>query len=492
MLQERTNAPAAEAAYPELGLLIDGDWLRAEDRAGQEVVNPATGAALGRLPHATPADLARAVAAAERAFASWRVSSPMTRSAVLRRFADLVRENAEAIARGITLDQGKPLAEALAEVRFSAEHADWHAEECRRIYGRIIPPRDPRVSQSVLREPVGVCAAFTPWNFPFSQAVRKVCAALGAGCTIILKGPEDTPSAVVAIGRLFTEAGLPPGCLNLVWGEPAEVSRALIEAPAVKKVSFTGSVPVGKRLAALAGQHMKRTTMELGGHAPVLVFEDADVDAAADALAAAKLRNAGQVCISPTRFYVQRSVHDRFLDRFAARMSAVKVGSGLEADVAMGPLCHARRIAAMDALVEDARVRGASIATGGQRLDGPGFFYAPTVIHAAADDILAMREEPFGPLAIVTPFDSAEEALRRANSLPFGLAAYLFTRSADTAHAVSHGLSAGMVSVNHFGLALAETPFGGVNDSGYGSEGGVETFDGYLTTKFITHLHAAP
>ncbi|SMH62949.1 NAD-dependent succinate-semialdehyde dehydrogenase [Azospirillum agricola] len=487
-----THTDSAVPAYPSLGLLIDGAWLDADGRTTQEVVNPATGALLGHLPHATPADLERAVAAAERAFAQWRTSSPMTRSAVLRRFADLVRANADAIARAITLDQGKPLAEALAEVRGSAEHADWHAEECRRIYGRIIPARNPRISQSVLREPVGVCAAFTPWNFPFSQAVRKVCAALGAGCTMVLKGPEDTPSAVMAIGRLFEEAGLPAGCLNLVWGEPGAVSRTLIEHPAVRKVTFTGSVPVGKLLAGLAGQHMKRTTMELGGHAPVIVFEDADIDAAADALAAFKLRNAGQVCVSPTRFFVQKGAHDRFLERFAARLAAARVGNGLEEGNVMGPLCHGRRVEAMEALVADARAQGAAIATGGHRLEGDGFFYAPTVIHGAVGTIRAMREEPFGPLAIVTPFDSAEEVLGRANVLPFGLAAYLFTRSADTAHAVSQGLRTGMVSINHFGLALAETPFGGVNDSGYGSEGGSETFDGYLTTKFVTHLHTAP
>ncbi len=492
MRHEPVDAAAAEAAYPSIGMLIDGEWLGTDGRATQDIVNPATGGLLGRLPHADAADLRRAVAGAERAFATWRSSSPMVRSTVLRRFADLVRANAEDIARAITLDQGKPLTEALGEVRFSAEHADWHAEECRRIYGRIIPPRDPRVVQSVVREPVGVCAAFTPWNFPFSQAVRKVCAALGAGCTIILKGPEDTPSAIVAIGRLFMEAGLPPGCLNLVWGEPAVVSRTLIEAPEVRKLSFTGSVPVGKQLAALAGQHMKRTTMELGGHAPAIVFDDADVEAAAEALAMQKLRNAGQVCVSPTRFYVQRRVHDRFLDRFVAMLASARIGNGLGADVVMGPLCHARRQDAMDALVEDARSRGASIATGGRRLDGPGFFYAPTVIHDAPDDIRAMREEPFGPLGIVTPFDDAADVLRRANSLPFGLAAYLFTRSAGTAHTVAHGLSAGMVSINHFGLALPETPFGGINDSGYGSEGGQESFDGYLTTKFITHRHDLP
>jgi len=478
-------------AYTSLALFIDGQW-RNQQRVTEAVLDPATGAELGRLPHATGQDLEDALASSERAFRHWRNSSPMLRSEILRSFAALIRQQALAIALDITRDQGKPLTEALGEVRFAAEHAEWHAEECRRLYGRIIPARDSRVRQSVLLEPVGVCAAFTPWNFPFSQALRKVCAALGAGCTVILKGPEDTPSAVMAIGRLLQQAGLPDGCLNLVWGEPARISQALISDPRVSKVSFTGSVPVGKQIAALAGQHMKRCTMELGGHAPVLVFADADVEAAADALAMNKLRIAGQVCVSPSRFYVQREVHARFLQCFVSKISAARIGNGLQENVEMGPLCHGRRVLAMQALVADAREQGAQIACGGERIGETGNFYAPTVIHDAPAHIRLLHEEPFGPLAVVAPFDGFGQAIEMANALPFGLASYVFTASSAQAHHASQALAAGMVSINHFGLALPETPFGGIKDSGYGSEGGSETFAGYLNTKFVTHYEDTP
>ena len=317
--------------YEQLALYIDGEFISGEGRRTQDVINPATLEVLGQLPHATEADLDRALAAAQRAFESWKKSSPMDRSAILRKVATLSRERAKEIGRNMTLDQGKPLAEAVGEVTACAEHADWHAEECRRIYGRVVPPRNPDVRQFVVREPIGVCAAFTPWNFPYNQAIRKIAAALGAGCTVVLKGPEDSPSAVMAIARMFHDAGLPKGCLNIVWGEPAKISDYLIRSPIVRKVSFTGSVPVGKQLAALAGAHMKRVTMELGGHSPVLVFDDADVERAAEMLAKFKVRNAGQVCVSPTRFYVQEGAYEQFLARFSDVLKNIKVGDGLEA-----------------------------------------------------------------------------------------------------------------------------------------------------------------
>ncbi|MES2188361.1 MAG: NAD-dependent succinate-semialdehyde dehydrogenase [Pseudomonadota bacterium] len=476
--------------YQELALFIDGEFITGGDRPSEEVTDPATLEPLGRLPHATRADLDRALAAAQRAFEGWSTSSPMERSKVLRRVGELTRERAQAIGRDITCDQGKPLAEAVAEVSRSAEHAEWHAEECRRIYGRVVPPRQANVRQLVLREPIGVCAAFTPWNFPFSQAIRKIAAAVGAGCSIILKGPEDSPSAVVALARLFHDAGLPPGVLNIVWGVPAEISKYLIESPIVRKVSFTGSVPVGKQLAALAGAHMKRVTMELGGHSPVLVFDDADVEPAAEMLAFSKIRNAGQVCVSPTRFYVQEKAYDKFLAKFTDVMKAIKVGNGLEAATQMGPLAHARRIATMEQFLDDADSRGGTVLAGGARLAGAGqagHFFAPTVVAGLPDDSMLMTQEPFGPIAPVVRFKDTEEALRRANSLPFGLASYVFTESLKTATLVSNRLQAGMVSINHFGLGQAETPFGGIQDSGMGSEGGTETFDGYLVTKFVTH-----
>lgn len=475
--------------YPEITQYIDGVFVQGEGRRETDVLNPATNLPIGKLPHATNTDLDRALSSAQRAFESWRNSSPMLRSQILRKVGELARERAQTIGRNITLDQGKPLAEAVGEVTVCSEHADWHAEECRRIYGRVIPARSSQVHQTVLREPIGVCVAFSPWNFPFNQAIRKVAAAIGAGCSVIVKGSSDTPSAVVAIAHLFHDAGLPPGVLNVVWGDSGMISDRLIRSPIVRKISFTGSTPVGQQLAALAGSLMKRCTMELGGHAPVIVCDDADIDTAVDQLVGYKFRNAGQVCVSPTRFFVQEGAYDHFVDRFVAKTQAIKVGDGLEAGSRMGPLAQRRRIAAMEGFVDDARQRGANIRTGGHALPGEGNFYAPTVITDLPEDARFLNEEPFGPMAGIVRFGNLEDALQRANRLPFGLASYAFTRSAKNAHAISRGLEAGMVSINHIGLALAETPFGGIKESGYGSEGGSETFDGYLTTKFISQLN---
>jgi len=474
--------------YEELSLYIDGEFVSGDSRREQDVFDPATGDLLGRLPHATTADLDRALAAAQRAFQTWRTVSPMEKSALLRKVGDLSRLRAKEIGRNITLDQGKPLAEAIGEVTRCADHCDWHAEECRRIYGRVIPPRLPNVRQFVLREPIGVCAAFTPWNFPYNQAIRKIAAAIGAGCTIIIKGPEDSPSAVLAIARLFHEAGLPPGVLNVVWGVPHEVSEYLIASPIVRKISFTGSVPVGKQLAALAGRHMKRITMELGGHSPVIVCDDADVERAATMLSALKFSNAGQVCVSPTRFYIQQKAWDRFMGRFTEASSGIKVGAGLDAGTTMGPLAHARRVTSMTEFVEDAATRGSNIVLGGKRIGEQGNFFAPTIIAAPPDDAMVMQSEPFGPIAACVPFTDLDEAIRRANSLPYGLSSYAFTNSSRSALRIQNGIEAGMVNINHFGQALPEAPFGGIKDSGIGSEGGTETFDGYLVTKFVTQM----
>jgi succinate-semialdehyde dehydrogenase/glutarate-semialdehyde dehydrogenase len=344
------------------------------------------------------------------------------------------------------------------------------------------------VRQLVLREPVGVCAAFSPWNFPFSQAMKKVAAALGAGCTMILKGPEESPSAVLALAQLLHDAGLPPGVFNLVWGEPPRISRRLIESPIVRKVSFTGSVPVGKQLAALAGAHMKRMSMELGGHAPVLVFADADIPAAAEMLARFKMRNAGQVCVSPTRFYIQEGVYQEFVERFSAHLGQVRLGHGLDERAHMGPLIHARRKADIAALVADARQHGAQVLASNPMPGLAGHFHAPTVLVDVPDHARVMCEEPFGPVAPCTPFTDLDEVLLRANSVPYGLASYVFTNSLQTATAVSNGLEAGMVNINHSGMAHPELPFGGIKDSGIGSEGGTEAFDSYLVTKLVTQI----
>ena len=474
--------------YEKLALYIDGAFIETEGRKTEPVVNPASGEVIGQLPHASREDLDRALAAAQRAFTTWSKTSPVERSGILRKVAELARERSKDIGRNITLDQGKPLGESVGEVMACAEHAEWHAEECRRIYGRVIPPRRADVRQFVLREPVGVCAAFTPWNFPFNQAIRKMVAALGSGCTLILKGPESSPSAVVALARLFHDAGLPAGCLNIVWGVPAEISAYLIASPIVRKVSFTGSIAVGKQLAAMAGAHMKRGTWELGGHSPVLVFDDANVDAAASMLAKLKIRNAGQVCVSPSRFYVQSKVYERFAAKFTETISSISVGNGLDKATQMGPLAHARRVDVMEAFMEDARGHGGEVVIGGTRLKGAGFFFPPTVITGLPDHAKLMTDEPFGPIAPLVRFTDPEDAIRRANSLPFGLSSYVFTESLKTSTYAANALEAGMVNINHFGSALSETPFGGVKESGIGSEGGTETFDGYLVTKFVTQV----
>ena len=474
--------------YENLSLYIDGRFIARDDRHSQDIRDPATEQVIAQLPHATRADLDRALAAAERAFESWKLVSAVERGAILRKVAQLTRERAETIARNITADMGKPFSEALGEVNRSAEHFEWHAEEARRIYGRVVPSRNPSVRQMVLREPVGVCVAFTPWNFPFGQAVRKVAAAIGSGCTLVLKGPEDAPSAVVAMARMFHDAGLPPGVLNCVWGVPADVSSYLLASPIVRKVSFTGSVPVGRHVASLAAAGLKRMTLELGGHSPAIVCEDADVETAATLLSKLKFTNAGQVCVSPNRMYIHEKVYDRFMERFLAQTAAIKVGSGCEPETTMGPLAHARRVPVIASMVEDAVAQGARVELGGQPIDGPGYFFSPTVLTDVPQTATLMKDEPFGPVVPCLRFSDLDDALRQANASPYGLSAYAFTRSTRHALQLQNGLQAGNVNINHFGQAAPEIPFGGIKDSGMGSEGGLESFDGYLQTKLVTQL----
>ena len=470
-------------AYPEVKLFINGEWRRgARDAA---VVNPATEAEIGRLAMVSEADLEEAVQAADQGFKSWRKVPALERSKIMRKAAALLRERAETIAAIMTMEQGKPLAEARVETLSAADTIEWFAEEARRTYGRIIPSRSAQVRNVVLREPVGPVAAFTPWNFPINQAVRKVSAALAAGCSIVLKGPEETPASCAALVRAYADAGVPPGVLNLVFGVPSEVSSFLIAHPLIRKISFTGSTPVGKQLAALAGQHMKRVTMELGGHAPVLVFADADIDRAAQLLSGAKYRNAGQVCIAPTRFLVERSVVAKFTDAMANASKALKVGNGLDESSKMGALANDRRLAAMERLVADAKKKGARVVTGGERVGEKGYFFAPTVLADVPANADLMHEEPFGPLAPIIPFDSYDEAIAEANRLPYGLAAYAYSTSAATVARVGNDVESGMISINQHGLSMPETPFGGVKDSGYGSEGGQEAMEAYLVTKYI-------
>ncbi len=474
------------SSYPDVQLFIGGEWRPAADGASLPVLNPATGETIANLARASRADLDDALDHADRGFTVWKAVSAFERAKLMRRAADLVRQRADHIAWLMTTEQGKPLAEARMETMAGADIIDWFAEEARRTYGRIIPARQANVMQLVIKEPVGPVAAFSPWNFPINQAVRKLSAALASGCSIILKGPEETPASCAELVRAFADAGLPAGVANLIFGVPSEISDYLIPHPVIRKITFTGSTPVGKQLAALAGLHMKRVTMELGGHAPALVCEDADIDLASRILSANKFRNAGQVCVSPTRFLVQDAVFDSFTEQFVSAARAVKVGDGTAEGTTMGPLANARRVEAMERFTADAVKRGAELRTGGKRIGNKGNFYEPTVLCNVPTDALVMNEEPFGPLAIINRFTQLDEAIEEGNRLPYGLASYAYTRSAATAQRIGAGLEAGMVSINHHGLAVPETPFGGVKDSGYGTEGGADALEGYLATKFLT------
>ena len=472
--------------YTDLALYIDGKWLNGEGRKGEDVINPATGKALGHLPHASTADLDAAITAAEKGLAVWKSTSAYDRSKIMRKAADLLRERYDHVSKVQTQEQGKVYVESRAEVLTSAEIIEWYAEEGRRTYGRVVPGRQKGVRQIVLQEPVGVVAAFTPWNFPILTPVRKIGGALAAGCSIIIKASEETPGACIELAKCFADAGLPAGVLNLVFGVPANVSEHLIPAKAVKKISFTGSIPVGKHLAGLAARGMKRATMELGGHSPVVVFEDADPEKAADTIAAFKYRNAGQVCISPTRFYVQEKSYNKFLARFTEYAKGLKMGDGLEKGITLGPLANPRRLDAMETFVNDAKARGGKVVSGGSRQGNQGFFFQPTVITDVPDDSKIMTEEPFGPVAPIVAFKTFDEVVERANSLPYGLAAYAFTSSEKTATAIGDAMQSGMVGVNSVAVSTPETPFGGVKESGYGSEGGIEGLQAYLSTKFIS------
>ena len=473
-----------------IDLFTNGDWHSGSE--GQELPfwNPATGEEIGRVAVASRADLDRALAGAATGFETWRKVSAMERCRILRKAAENLRGNAATVAAELTAEQGKTAAESQGEVASGADLIEWFAEEGRRSYGRVIPARAPGVFQFVVKQPVGPVAAFSPWNFPIAQAVRKIAAALAAGCSIIIKGPEETPACIASLVKAFETAGLPSGALNLVFGVPADISNYLIPHRIIRKVSFTGSTIVGKQLASLAGAHMKRTTMELGGHSATIVMPDANLENAASRLAAFKFRNGGQVCASPTRLLVHESVYDRFVDDFTGRAAAIRVGDGADPASQMGPLANPRRVAAMEGFVADAIDRGGQIRTGGQRIGNRGNFFAPTILTDVPLDARINNEEPFGPVAIIRPYRELEEAVTEANRLEYGLAAYAYTRSAENAAAVADAFESGMVSINHHGLALPETPFGGVKESGYGSEGGTEALEAYMVGKFVTQAPA--
>jgi succinate-semialdehyde dehydrogenase / glutarate-semialdehyde dehydrogenase len=466
-----------------LQLFIDGAWRSGEGRDRHDVVNPVDGGAIGELPFATPADLEEALAASARAWPGWRSTDVEKRGGILRRAAQLLRERSEAIGAILTQEQGKIIGEAKAEVAASAQLFDWYAEEIRRDYGRTLVRPAGQLSR-VIRQPVGPTATFTPWNFPLYLLAKKVAAALAAGCTVISRPPHETPGCTTEMFRALADAGIPAGVAQLVHGDANLISSTLIASPVIRKVSFTGSTAVGKHLMKLCADSMTRVTMELGGHAPVLIFDDCDLDKTLDMVVPQKFRNAGQVCVSPTRFYVQEAIYERFVAGFAERTAKVKLGNGLDADTRMGPLANGRRPAAIDALVQDATAKGARLLAGGERGD-QGFFFQPTLLADVPDEAEIMREEPFGPVAVSRSFATFDEAIAEANRLPYGLAAFAFTENGRRANLIGDLVESGMVGINSFALSSADSPFGGVKDSGFGSEGGKEGLESYQVVKAI-------
>jgi succinate-semialdehyde dehydrogenase / glutarate-semialdehyde dehydrogenase len=473
-------------SYQDTQLLINNEWREASGNKSIAVVNPATGSEIGRVAHAGAAEIEAAAQAAHKGFEVWRNTPAAERQRLMRRAAQLISERVDSIALLMTLEQGKPLAESKAEMMGCVDTLNFLADEGRRVYGRVVAPRAMNVQMQVLKQPVGVVAAFTPWNFPVNQIVRKVGAALATGCSIIVKAPEETPASPAAFVQCFVDAGIPAGVVQLLYGVPAEISSTLIAHPLVRKISFTGSTPVGKMLAGMAGQHMKRITMELGGHAPVIVCDDADVALAVKSAGGAKFRNAGQVCISPTRFLVHNSIKAEFIKQFVAFTSKIKVGDGMAEGTTMGPLANARRLEAMSKVVADAKAVGATIETGGERIGAAGNFFAPTIVSNVPLNASLFNDEPFGPVAGIRGFDTMEEAIGEANRLSFGLASYAFTSSLKHQHALAQNIQAGMLWINQPAMAVAEMPFGGIKDSGFGSEGGPEALEAYVNTKSVS------
>jgi succinate-semialdehyde dehydrogenase/glutarate-semialdehyde dehydrogenase len=482
------KATSMNTPYDPLYLFIGGQWLTAQDRATAAVVNPATGDEIGQVPLATVEDLDHALEVARLSFDQWRQTVPDQRAKILKRAADLILERAPHIAGQMTLEEGKPLRESLDEVTRAAEYFEWFAESARRIDGRVVPANRPGVLQLVKRQAIGPVAAFTPWNFPAITPARKLSAALAAGCSVVLKPGEESPSTALALARALDDAGLPKGVLQVVFGVPDQVSSHLIASPIIRKVTFTGSVPIGRLLSARAAEGVKPITLELGGHGPVLVFADADIEKAAVEGVANRFRGTGQVCISSTRFLIQREAYTEFVEHFVAATQALKIGDGMDPQTQVGPLANPRQLAKMEQLIADAVEKGARVLAGGEALPGAGFFFQPTVLADVPMSARIMHEEPFGPIAILMPFDELSDGLQEANRLPYGLSAYAFTSNARTAIDVADGLEAGMIGINQYRIVATELPFGGMKESGHGSEGGIEGIEHYLTNKFISQV----
>lgn len=472
--------------YEKLELFINGQFRQGSGGDAEDVLNPATEEVLAQVPHASKADVDEALDATAAGFEIWRNTTALARQAVINKACDILEADIDRISRNMTLEMGKPFAESKIEMAVGIDILRWYGEEGKRAYGRIIPARVPGLRQMAMKEPIGPASAFVAWNFPCVNVVRKIGAALGAGCSLIIKPSEETPGTAVAIARAFKQAGLPDGVLNMVFGVPDTVSRHVLGDARIKKLSFTGSVPVGKHLQKLAADNLIRCTMELGGHSPVIIFDDADVDNAVNVIGNNKFRNAGQVCISPTRFYVQENVYNKFVDGFTEIAKNLNVGNGMDEGVQMGPLVAERRLPIMEDWVKDATDHGATVTAGGERMGNQGYFWAPTIMRDVPEDAKIMSEEPFGPVAPVAAFKSMDEVIEKANKLSFGLASYVFTSDGKKAKAMEAAINAGMVGVNHPMVSMPETPFGGVNESGYGHEGGTEGLDCFLRTKFVT------
>tara|TARA_R110000850_G_scaffold168543_1_gene293550 strand:- start:69268 stop:70701 length:1434 start_codon:yes stop_codon:yes gene_type:complete len=473
------------ASYRAPKLLINGQWREGRHKARHTIINPANAQILDDLTLANEVDLNDALNASQAAFTVWRQTNAHERCEHLENGVRAMRENVERIALLLTLEQGKPLAEARAECQMAAGLIKWYAEEARRTYGRIIPARLPNSRMEVQKHPVGPVAAFSPWNFPLVLSARKLGGALAAGCSIILKAAEETPASVAAMVECLNQA-LPAGVLQLVYGIPAEVSHSLIKSPLIRKVSFTGSVPVGRILAGLAAQNMKRITLELGGHAPVIVCDDADLQRAVTLLVTQKFRNAGQACLAPTRFFIARSRYAEFIEAFQAASLSLKMGSGTAHGTQMGPVANERRKAALQDLINRSVAAGAKCLSSAAPEEG--CFIAPTILVNVTPNTPIMQEEPFGPIACMSPFDTLDEAISRANQNAYGLAGYLFTDSASRIHAVAQKLEVGSLAINSINVSVPEAPFGGVKDSGYGSESGVEGMAAYLDSKFLHYV----
>jgi len=466
-------------------MVIDGEKVSGNGRRTFPVVNPATGETIGELPLAEISDLDRALETARRGFAIWRKAPAAQRAAVLQGAARLMLERADDLARVATLEQGKPFAEARIEVMMNVGLFQFYAGECQRLYGReLVRPEGQR--STVRHEPVGPVAAFAPWNFPIGNPGRKLGAPIAAGCSVIMKAAEEAPASALGVLQCLLDAGLPKEVAQAVFGVPDEVSRHLLTSPVIRKLSFTGSTVVGKHLLRLAADNMLRTTMELGGHGPVLVFGDSDIDQVLDTAVGGKYRNCGQVCVSPTRFIVEEDVFEKFRDGFVERAKAIKVGNGLDDGTQMGPMANPRRPQAMDSFISNAVSKGAKLGTGGERIGNQGFFFQPTVLSEIPLDADVMNEEPFGPLALINPFKGEAEMVEEANRLPYGLAAYAWTGNGQRQRRLANDIESGMIGINSHMIGGADAPFGGVKWSGHGAEDGPE---GVLACMVLKAVH---